>query len=122
LLREFVLCSTGLGQNDEIRLVSATELWELVSRNSSLNEATSTDQIKGAPLPKMINVKAVYLKSMAAEGKIYVRGERITPRTITQQLLEQYEEEDATGEAVVAFGSVGKRHLGWIGDVNFSPF
>jgi hypothetical protein len=57
--------------------------------DSPLNEATSTDQIKGAPLPKMINVRAVYLKSVAAEEKFDVRGERITPRTVTQQLLEQ---------------------------------
>jgi hypothetical protein len=87
--------------------------------NPSLNEATSTDQIKGGPLPKMINIKAVYLQNLAAEEKVYARVERITPRTMTQQLLERYEEEDPTGRAAIAFGSVGKGHLGWIGDVNF---
>jgi hypothetical protein len=38
--------------------------------NPSLNEATSTDQIKGGPLPKMINIKAVYLQNVAAEEKV----------------------------------------------------
>lgn len=86
--------------------------------DSSLNEAATTDRICGAPIPKTINVKAVYLQNVADEEKIYARGERITPRTMTQQLLAQYEERDETGEAAVAFGSVGRGHLGWIGDVN----
>jgi hypothetical protein len=86
--------------------------------DSSLNEAASTERIRQAPVPKVINVKAVYLKNVASEDKIYARGERITPRTMTQQLLEQYEEEDETGQAAVAFGRVGGGYLGWIGDVN----
>jgi hypothetical protein len=86
--------------------------------DSTLNETASTDRITGAPVPKTINVKAVYLQKVAPQEKIYARGERITPRTMTQKLLEQYEETDATGEAAVAFGSVGEGHLGWIGDVN----
>lgn len=87
--------------------------------DSPLSEAASTDRIKRAPLPKMINVKAVYLQNVAAEEKIYARGDRITPRTMTQQLLEQHEEKDETGQAAVAFGSVGEGYLGWIGDVDF---
>lgn len=102
-----------------------SSVWSLPWRSGSysredspLNEAASTDRIRGAGLPKMINVKAVYLQHVSAEDKIYARGERITPRTMTQQLLEQYEEEDESGQAAVAFGSVGKGYLGWIGDVN----
>jgi hypothetical protein len=67
----------------------------------------------------MINIRAVYLQNVAAEEKFYARVERITPRTMTQQLLERYEEEDPTGGEGIAFGSVGKGHLGWIGDLNF---
>lgn len=102
-----------------------SSVWSLPWRSGSysredspLNEAASTDRIRGVGLPKMINVKAVYLQHVSAEDKIYARGERITPRTMTQQLLEQYEEEDKSGQAAVAFGSVGKGYLGWIGDVN----
>lgn len=85
---------------------------------STLNEAVNADPIQGGALPKMINVKAVYLQHVAARDKIYAWGERITPRTKIQQLLEQYEEEDELGQAAVAFGSVGNGYLGWIGDVN----
>lgn len=85
---------------------------------SSLNEAASTHRIRGAPVSKMMNVKAVYLQNVAEEAKIYARGERITPRTAVQCLVDRYEETDATGEAAVAFGSVGAGRLGWIGDVN----
>jgi hypothetical protein len=86
--------------------------------DSSFNEMANIDSTRSAPLPKTINVKAVYLQNVAAEEKLYARGERVTQRTMTQQLLEQYEQEDATGEAAVAFGSVGEGHLAWIGDVN----
>lgn len=87
-------------------------------KDSPLNEAAKTDRIQGAPIPTTINIKAVYLQNVAAEEKIYARGECITPRLLTQSLLDRYEETDATGEAAVAFGSVGAGYLGWIGDVN----
>jgi hypothetical protein len=102
-----------------------TNVWSLpwafgsYSREDSpFSAAASTDRVKGAQLPETINIKAVYLQNVAAEAKIYARGERVTPRTMTQQLLEQYEETDSTGETAVAFERVGEGYLGWIGDVN----
>jgi hypothetical protein len=47
--------------------------------DSPLNGAASTGRIRRARLPKTVNVKAVYLKNVAAQDKIYARGERITP-------------------------------------------
>jgi hypothetical protein len=69
-----------------------------IREDSFLIEAATNDRIHQARLPKMINVKAVYLRIVADEVKIYARGERTTPRTM--------------GQAVVAFGSFSRGYLG----------
>ncbi|KAF7507305.1 hypothetical protein GJ744_010739 [Endocarpon pusillum] len=111
--------STPTDFNRMMRSVSSLP-WRVGSclhDDSPLNEAASTDRSRGVGLLKMIYVKGVYLQHVSAADQIYARDECITPSTMLQQLLEQYVE-DMSGQAAVAFGSVGKGYLGWIGDVN----